>query len=52
MTEVKGARTERKLGEILEKVQTLLRVAQSSNEFEVALAADLSRPSERVRGGA
>jgi len=52
MTEVEGARAERKLGEILEKVQTLLRVAQSSNEFEVTLAANLSRSSERGKAGA
>jgi len=52
MTEVEGARAERKLGEILEKVQTLLRVAQPSNEFEVTLAANLSRSSERGKAGA
>jgi hypothetical protein len=52
MTEVEGARAERKRGEILEKVQTLLRVAQSSNEFRVALAADLAHLARDVWGTA
>ena len=40
MPEVDGANAERKRSDILEKVKKLLRLAQSSNEFEAALAAE------------
>jgi hypothetical protein len=51
MTEVEGARAERKLGEQLEKVKALLRPTQLSTEFAAALAADVSCLSQGVWGG-
>ena len=52
MTNLEGARAERKLGEQLEKGKTLLRSTQLSTEFAAALAGDVSRLSQGVWGGA
>lgn len=52
MTNVEGARAERKLGEQLDEGKTLLRPTQLSTEFAAALAGDVSRLSQGVRGGA
>ena len=50
MTNVEGARAERKLGEPLEKVKTLLRPTHLTTEFVSALAADDSCLSQGVWG--
>jgi hypothetical protein len=52
MTNVEGARAERKLGEQLENAKTLLRPAQLSAEFAAARATDRSRLSQGVWRGA
>jgi hypothetical protein len=52
MTNVEGARAERKLGEQPEKGKTLLRPTQLSTEFAAAVAGDVSRLSQGVWRGA